>query len=99
MERARDDAQRHEGGPDRRVHGTTPVWNSAPPCAKSARIACAKGEEGDLTAVQSGELQARIRALLPYFYSPFDFGGMVTRPPRVHRRFRRRLRLLRIPAD
>src|SRR6266568_9564153 len=24
---------------------------------------------------------------------------MVTRPPRVHRRFRRRLRLLRIPAD
>ncbi len=52
-----------------------------------------------MTAVQSGELQARIRALLPYFYSPFDFGGMVTRPPRVHRRFRRRLRLLRIPAD
>ena len=74
-------------------------YGTSRPPALEARASLAPGKEGDLTAVQSGELQARIRALLPYFYSPFDFGGMVTRPPRVHRRFRRRLRLLQIPAD
>lgn len=48
----------------------------------------------------SGELRARIEALLPYFYSPYDFGGgLVTRHPRTRRRFERRLRLLQIPQD
>jgi len=46
------------------------------------------------------DLSTRFRALESRFYSPFDFGdGMVTRPDRVHRRFRRRVRLLRIPSD
>jgi tRNA (mo5U34)-methyltransferase len=50
--------------------------------------------------VAAGELRARIQALLPYFYSPFDFGdGLVTRHPRTRRRFERRLRLLGIPED
>jgi tRNA (mo5U34)-methyltransferase len=48
----------------------------------------------------SGELRARIEALLPYFYSPYDFGnGLVTRHPRTRWRFQRRLKLLRIPED
>jgi tRNA (mo5U34)-methyltransferase len=46
------------------------------------------------------ELRARLQELRPYFYSPYDFGdGLVTRPARVHRRFRRRLELLAIPSD
>jgi len=47
-----------------------------------------------------GDLRARLEALRPYFYSPYDFGdGLVTRKPRAHRRFRRRLDLLKIPED
>jgi tRNA (mo5U34)-methyltransferase len=45
------------------------------------------------------ELRKRLHDLRDRFYSPFDFDGIVTRPAYVHRRFRRRLRLLRIPAD
>ena len=46
------------------------------------------------------DLAARARELAGRFHSPFDFGeGVSTRPPRVHRRFRRRVRLLRIPQD
>ena len=46
------------------------------------------------------DLRARVGALQKDFHSPFDFGhGIVTRPPRVQRRFERRLRLLQIPAD
>lgn len=53
-----------------------------------------------MAEVAAGELRARIQALLPYFYSPFDFGGgLVTRHSRTRRRFQRRLRLLKIPED
>jgi tRNA (mo5U34)-methyltransferase len=46
------------------------------------------------------DLNTRFRALEGRFHSPFDFGnGLITRPPRVHRRFRRRLQLLRVPED
>jgi tRNA (mo5U34)-methyltransferase len=46
------------------------------------------------------DLIARFRAIEGRFHSPFDFGhGLVTRPPRVQRRFRRRLELLRIPEN
>jgi tRNA (mo5U34)-methyltransferase len=49
--------------------------------------------------VQS-ELTTRFRSLEGRFHSPFDFGdGRLTRPRHVARRFRRRLRLLRIPPD
>jgi tRNA (mo5U34)-methyltransferase len=34
-----------------------------------------------------------------HFHSPFDFGGVKTRPRHVFRRFRRRLRLLQMPED
>src|SRR5262245_25850009 len=45
-------------------------------------------------------LRGRLEALRPFFYSPYDFGdGLTTRRPRTHRRFRRRLRLLKIPED
>jgi len=48
----------------------------------------------------TSDVGARFRALQGRFHSPFDFGdGRVTRPARVARRFRRRLRLLNIPAD
>jgi tRNA (mo5U34)-methyltransferase len=48
----------------------------------------------------SDDLRARVHALMPRFHSPLDFGnGLVTRPWHVQRRFRRRLRLLQIPAD
>jgi tRNA (mo5U34)-methyltransferase len=46
------------------------------------------------------DLTARVLALKDRFHSPIDFGdGLVTRPPHVQRRFRRRLRLLQIPQD
>jgi tRNA (mo5U34)-methyltransferase len=45
------------------------------------------------------ELRKRLHDLRGRFYSPFDFDGITTRPAYVRRRFRRRLRLLRIPAD
>jgi tRNA (mo5U34)-methyltransferase len=46
------------------------------------------------------DFATRFHALKGRFHSPFDFGnGLVTRPWRVQRRFRRRLRLLRIPDD
>jgi len=46
------------------------------------------------------DFATRFHALKGRFHSPFDFGnGLVTRPWHVDRRFRRRLRLLRIPAD
>jgi tRNA (mo5U34)-methyltransferase len=45
------------------------------------------------------ELRKRLHDLRDRFYSPFDFDGIVTRPAYVHRRFRRRLRLLGIPED
>ena len=45
------------------------------------------------------ELRKRLHDLRGRFYSPFDFDGIVTRPAYVQRRFRRRLRLLRIPDD
>jgi tRNA (mo5U34)-methyltransferase len=46
------------------------------------------------------DLRTRFHALKGRFHSPFDFGdGLVTRPWHVQRRFRRRLRLLRIPED
>jgi tRNA (mo5U34)-methyltransferase len=49
---------------------------------------------------QLQNLRARIEALRGRFYSPIDFGsGLVMKPPRVVRRFRRRLRLLQIPED
>lgn len=48
----------------------------------------------------AGDLRARLKALLPHFYSPYDFGdGLVTRHRRTAWRFQRRLRLLDIPAD
>ena len=48
----------------------------------------------------TSDVGARFRALQGRFHSPFDFGdGRVTRPARVARRFRRRLRLLNIPPD
>ena len=46
------------------------------------------------------DLKKRVRELSGRFHAPFDFGdGLLTRPRHVHRRFRRRLRLLRIPDD
>jgi tRNA (mo5U34)-methyltransferase len=46
------------------------------------------------------DFRRRFEELRGHFHSPFDFGhGMVTRPPHVERRFRRRLRLLKIPED
>jgi tRNA (mo5U34)-methyltransferase len=45
------------------------------------------------------ELRKRLQELRGRFYSPFDFDGIATRPAYVRRRFRRRLRLLRIPDD
>ena len=46
------------------------------------------------------ELKRRVNALQGEFHSPFDFGhGIITKPRPVQRRFRRRLELLRIPAD
>lgn len=45
-------------------------------------------------------LQARLSALRGHFHSPIDFGdGIVAKPAHVQRRFQRRLRLMRIPAD
>jgi tRNA (mo5U34)-methyltransferase len=46
------------------------------------------------------DFRARFDELKTHFNAPFDFGhGLVTRPPHVQRRFRRRLRLLQIPED
>lgn len=46
------------------------------------------------------DLKTRVRELEGRFHSPIDFGnGLVTKPWHVQRRFRRRLRLLRIPDD
>jgi tRNA (mo5U34)-methyltransferase len=46
------------------------------------------------------DLGTRFAAIKDRFHSPFDFGGgLVTKPRHVQRRFRRRLRLLRIPDD
>lgn len=46
------------------------------------------------------DLKTRVQALSARFHSPIDFGdGLVTRPRHVQRRFRRRLRLLRVPDD
>ncbi|SRR6266540_1852299 len=46
------------------------------------------------------DLRKRVHELRDRFHSPLDFGdGIVTRPWHVQRRFRRRLRLLRIPDD
>jgi tRNA (mo5U34)-methyltransferase len=46
------------------------------------------------------DFRTRFEDLRSHFHSPFDFGnGLVTRPPHVARRFRRRMRLLRIPDD
>jgi tRNA (mo5U34)-methyltransferase len=46
------------------------------------------------------DLRKRVHELRGRFHSPLDFGdGIVTRPWHVQRRFRRRLRLLRIPDD
>jgi tRNA (mo5U34)-methyltransferase len=46
------------------------------------------------------ELKRKVDALQGEFHSPIDFGnGIVTKSPRVQRRFERRLRLMQIPAD
>ena len=56
--------------------------------------------DAGVSEAAAGELRARIEALLPYFYSPYDFGdGLVTRHRRTLWRFQRRLRLLQIPED
>jgi tRNA (mo5U34)-methyltransferase len=48
----------------------------------------------------AAEFRQRFQALKSHFCSPFDFGDeLVTKPAHVARRFRRRLRLLQIPAD
>ena len=39
-------------------------------------------------------LDERVGELRPKFYSPFDFGGVVTKPWYIKRRFKRRLTLL-----
>lgn len=50
--------------------------------------------------MDTDELRRRVDALRLNFHSPFDFGhGIVTKPPRVRRRFERRLRLMQIPSD
>ncbi len=50
--------------------------------------------------MDTDELRRRVDALRLNFHSPFDFGhGIVTKPPRVQRRFQRRLRLMQIPQD
>ncbi len=52
------------------------------------------------SSISSENFRRRFEDLRGHFHSPFDFGnGLVTRPPHVERRFRRRLRLLQIPAD
>lgn len=46
------------------------------------------------------ELRSKVLGLREHFHSPIDFGdGIVSKPWHVQRRFRRRLRLLEIPAD
>jgi hypothetical protein len=77
-----------------------PPWVSnenRPYCAACpVKTGCRVGER---ECVQSN-LTTGFRALEGRFYSPFDFGdGRVTRPRNIARRFRRRLRLLRIPPD
>lgn len=66
----------------------------------------AKVEEESLSRGHHGpdddqdDLHARLSPLRGHFHSPIDFGqGIVTKPAHVQRRFRRRLRLMRIPAD
>lgn len=46
------------------------------------------------------KLRQRVSELRGHFHSPIDFGnGIVSKPWRVQRRFRRRLRLMQIPTD
>src|SRR5665213_380860 len=48
----------------------------------------------------AAEIQAELKKLRPYWYSPFDLGdGVVTGDRRKKKRFQRRMRLLEIPND
>lgn len=50
--------------------------------------------------LQGAALRRKVEELAGEFHSPIDFGGgLVSKPWRVQRRFRRRLKLLQIPDD
>jgi tRNA (mo5U34)-methyltransferase len=52
------------------------------------------------TANSPQEIGKALAKLRPYWHSPIDLGhGIVTKDKRTQRRFERRLRLLKIPAD